>query len=159
MNQHLTDAVKFMLRIAGILTLSIAFAHTALADTNSHPKFGDYTVHFSVFNSTFITPEVAQIYKLTRAGNRALINISVTKTTDDITSLGLPAKVTGTAANLIQQQHVLDFQTIDEGNAVYYIADLRHTNEEVMNFAVDVHVESEPKPFTVRFTRKLHTDK
>jgi len=159
MNHYVTGAATLVVRVAGILALCAAFAHSALADTSSHQKFGDYTVHFSVFNSTFITPEVAQIYKLTRAGNRALINISVTKNTDGKTSLGLPAKVTGTATNLIQQQRVLDFKTIDEGNAVYYLADLRHTNEEVMNFAVDVQVESEAKPFTVRFTRKLHTDK
>lgn len=141
--------------ILGALMMSLP----AAADPNSSQKFGEFTVHFSVFNSTFLTPEVARAYNLTRAENRALINISLTKTTDGQTSLGLPARVTGTATNLIQQQRVLEFKTIDEGNATYYMADLRHTNEEVMNFAIEVQPDSGGAPFSVRFTRKLHVDK
>lgn len=139
--------------------LMAAIALPAAADTNSSQKFGDVTVHFSVFNSTFLTPEVARAYNLTRAENRALINISVTKTTDGQTSLGLPARVTGTATNLIQQQRALEFKTIDEGNATYYLADLRHTNEEVMNFEIEVQTDSGAAPLSVRFTRKLHVEK
>lgn len=151
-----------------ILTARLWFMFAALmavialpvaADTNSSQKFGDLTVHFSVFNSTFLTPEVARAYNLTRAENRALINISVTKTTDGQTSLGLPARITGTATNLIQQQRVLEFQTIEESNATYYLADLRHTNEEVINFAIEVQTDSSTTPLTVRFTRKLHVEK
>jgi hypothetical protein len=122
-------------------------------------SFGDYTVHFTVFNSTFVTPAVAQIYQLTRARDRALVNISVTRTGEEGTSLGLPARIRGTATNLIQQQRALNFQEIDEGNAVYYIASLRHTNEEVMNFTIDVQPEGEDRTFQVRFTRTLHIER
>lgn len=41
--------------------------------------FADYTVHFSVFNSAFVPAEVAAAYKITRAKDQALINISVTR--------------------------------------------------------------------------------
>ncbi len=34
-------------------------------------------VHYSAFNSTFLTPEVARSYKLTRNGYSAILNISV----------------------------------------------------------------------------------
>lgn len=121
-------------------------------------KFGTYTVHFSIFNSTFISPEIAQIYGLTRASNQALINISLTQAVDGKTTLGLPARVSGTATNLIQQQRTLEFKTIAEGDATYYLAPLRHTNEEVINFVVQVQAETESTPFTVRFTRNMHTE-
>lgn len=121
-------------------------------------KFGDYTVHFSVFNSTFITREVAALYQLTRGANQALVNISVTQTIDGKTSLGLPARISGTATNLIQQQRSLDFKTVSEGEATYYLAALRHTNEEVINFVVEVRPEAASAPFTVRFTRTLHIE-
>lgn len=120
--------------------------------------FGEYTVHFSVFNSTFISPEVAKIYGLTRASNQSLVNISLTRTSDGKTSLGLPAEVSGTATNLIQQQRTLKFQTVSEGDATYYLAPVRHTNEEVINFVVQVKAESASAPFTVRFTRTLHEE-
>jgi|SRR5690554_733562 len=123
-------------------------------------SFGDYTVHFSTFNSVFITPEVAELYGITRARNQALINISVTKTDGDKTGLGLPAKITGTARNLLQQQRVLDFAEIDEGYATYYLAPLKHTKEEVFHFTISVtptgQEHSNVAPMTVKFTRKLY---
>lgn len=146
--------------ISRCLTMVIALSILpAFADSVSQQKFGEYTVHFSVFNSTFITPEIAKIYGITRAGDRALVNISVTSTANGKTSLGLPALVSGTATNLIQQQRPLEFRTINEGDAVYYLADLRHTNEEIMNFVIDIKMDSKATPFTVRFTRNLHIDK
>lgn len=120
--------------------------------------FGDYTVHFTVFNSTFITPDIARAYALTRGDNQVLINISVTKTSGGLTSLGLPAQITGTATNLIQQQQILDFKTISEGEATYYLASLRHTNEETINFSAEVQPEGVTAPFTVKFTRTLHVE-
>lgn len=121
-------------------------------------QFGEYTVHFSVFNSTFVSPEVARIYGLTRGKNQALVNISLTRTVDGKTTLGLPANVSGTATNLIQQQRSLSFKTIDEGDATYYLASVRHTNEEVINFDIQVQQDGSAVPFTVRFTRTLHID-
>ena len=122
--------------------------------------FGDYTLHFSTFNSAFVTPEVAEVYGITRARNQILVNISLTKTEGGKTSLGLPAKVTGTARNLLQQLRVLEFAEINEGNATYYLAALKHTNEEVYNFTISVAPadaeQTEAQPMTVKFSRKLY---
>lgn len=138
----------------------VTAAHAQIDQTKtveSTQKFGDYTVHYTVFNSAFIPADVAAVYQINRAKNRALVNVSVTRETEAGHSLGLPATITGTATNMMQQQRKLEFRTIDEGNATYYLADLRHTNEEIMNFAVQVHVEEQSQPFTVRFTRTLHS--
>jgi hypothetical protein len=151
---------KSLCLLALVLTASISHAQTNQTQRiENSQSFGDYTVHFTVFNSTFVTPSVAQTYQLTRARDRSLVNISITRTSDEGTSLGLPAIIKGTASNLIQQQRSLTFREIDEGNAVYYIAPLRHSNEEVMNFAIDVQPQGEEKSFQVRFTRTLHVDR
>lgn len=127
-----------------------------LKTVESNQTFGDYTVHYTVFNSAFIPADVAGVYQLNRAKNRVLVNISVTRQTEAGHSLGLPATVTGTATNLMQQQRSLNFRTIDEGEATYYLADLRHTNEEVVNFVVQVQPDGQDQAFTLRFTRTLH---
>ncbi|MDO3387602.1 DUF4426 domain-containing protein [Gilvimarinus sp. SDUM040013] len=128
-----------------------------ILEQNDRSKvFSEYTVHFSVFNSAFVPASVAEIYNITRGKNRVLINISVTKTGGDASDLGLPATVSGTATNLIQQQQVLDFQTISEGEATYFIAELKHTNEEVYNFAINVTPKVSDKPLHVAFSRKLY---
>lgn len=150
--------ILFALALVLFATQAIAQVDQAKPVTSSQ-TFGDYTVHFSVFNSTFITPDVAKAYQLTRGSNRVLVNVSVTKTDAGQTSLGLPARVTGTATNLIQQQRVMDFKTISEGDATYYIASVRHTNEETINFAVDMVPEGTQTPLKVNFTRTLYVDR
>ncbi|WP_020210683.1 DUF4426 domain-containing protein [Gilvimarinus chinensis] len=148
--------------VALLLSSGLAWAQKEIPTARELDKsersktFGSYTVHFSVFNSAFVPPAVAEIYQINRARNQVLVNISVTETKGDQTSLGLPAKVTGTAKNLIQQLQTLDFKTISEGDATYYIAPLRHTNEEVYNFAIEVTPEGTARPLEVTFSRKLY---
>lgn len=152
-----TGFIKSPLFVLALL-LSVLISVPASADSSGHQKFGDFTVHYSVFASSFLTPEVARVYGITRAANRALVNVSVTRNEGGKTSLGLPADVEGTATNLIQQQRELEFRTISEGEASYYLADLRHTNEEVMNFVVTLKPAGAANPLTLRFTSTLHTD-
>ncbi|WP_049722799.1 DUF4426 domain-containing protein [Gilvimarinus polysaccharolyticus] len=150
-------AISLLLTSASSVAIDIPDA-TVLDNDFREQRFGDYTVHFSTFNSAFITPEVAEIYGITRARNQTLINLSVTKTSGDKTSLGLPAKLSGTASNLLQQQSVLDFAEINEGDATYYLAPLKHSNEEVYNFKIQVTV-ADTAPMTVSFSRKLYQKK
>lgn len=121
-------------------------------------KFGAYTVHYNVFNSKNIPAEVAKIYELTRSKDLALVNISLTKTDNGVTSLGLPAKISVKAVNLMQQVKELEFKEIKEPDATYYIAPFRHTNEEDIRFEVSVLPDGESKPLKVSFTRRLFTE-
>ena len=120
--------------------------------------FGAYRVHYSVFNSTQISPEIASQYGLQRANDRALVNISVNRVDGGATSLGQPAEVSGTATNLVQQQQQLNFQEIDEGRAHYYLAQVRHLNEEMYNFRILVTPEGQDTPLELRFSQKLYTE-
>lgn len=120
-------------------------------------KFGDYTVHYNVFHSTDIPAKVAEAYKLVRGKDRALVNISLTKTENGQTSLGLPSTVTGKTKNLMQQQQALKFIEIKEGDATYYLAPFVFNNEEVLHFSVDI-VQGENKPLGVTFNRTLYTE-
>jgi hypothetical protein len=121
-------------------------------------KFGNYTVHYNVFNSTSIPPQVAETYKLVRGKDRALVNISLTKTDKGSTSLGLPAVVVGVTRNLMQQQQNLKFIEIKEGEATYYLAPFVFNNEELLHFEVQVIGEAENRPLKVSFSRTLYTD-
>ena len=152
-----------MKNIIGFM-LSVLISLPAFAQINqtkeiqTSQKFGAYTIHYNVFNSKDIPPEVASIYKLTRSRDIALVNISLTKTENDKTTLGIPAKVSVKAVNLMQQSKPLEFTEIKEPDSTYYIASFRHTNEEDIRFEVSVIPEGESKPLTVNFTRKLFTE-
>jgi hypothetical protein len=120
--------------------------------------FGEYTVHYNVFNSTSIPAKVAEAYKLVRGKDRALVNISLTKTENSQTSLGLPAKVSGTTKNLMQQTQILNFIKIEEGDATYYIAPFVFNNEEVLHFDIKVSADANGKPMAIKFNRTLYTE-
>lgn len=153
--------LKKVLRNSTLLLSSlvaIVFAPNSLADAKPYQDFGDYRVIYTVFNSSFIQPDVAKAYNITRGKNQALVNVSLIKKTADGYTEGLPASISGTAANLMQQQKVLKFVEVQEQNAVYYLAPLRFSNEEVLNFAIEVKTSANAKPFELKFTKTLYAD-
>lgn len=157
--------MKNLLSFVFALALSIpAFAQiNQTKEIQTSQKFGAYTVHYNVFNSKMVPAQIAEIHNLTRSKDLALVNISLTKTENGAASLGLPAKVSVKAINLMQQTKNLEFKEIKEAdnngaNATYYLAPYRHTNEEDIRFEVSVVPEGETKALTVSFTRRLFTE-
>jgi hypothetical protein len=148
--------------LQGILLSFVAITAQAQVDQpkeiSTTQAFGDYTIHYNVFNSTDIPAKVAETYKLVRGKDRALVNISLTKTENGSTSLGLPAVVSGASKNLMQQQQPLKFIEIKEGDATYYLAPFVFTNEEILHFDIQVSTETGTKPMTFTFNRTLYTD-
>jgi len=126
----------------------------ALANDRPFEQYGDTKVYYSVFNSSFIRPEVAAAYGITRGRDRGLVNISVVM--DDLPA-GRTAQVSGTATNLLSQQQSLDFMEIREGDSVYYLAPFRFDREDPLNFRIQVKTADQPTR-TLNFSRKLHHD-
>lgn len=152
--------MKNILKLLILLTLSVnSFAQIDQAkEIKTLQKFGAYTVHYNVFNSKLIPPQVAEVYNLTRGKDLALMNISLTKTENGVTSLGLPARVKAKAINLMQQTKPLEFMEIKEPEATYYLASIRYTNEEDLRFEVSILPEGETTPLTITFNRRLYTE-
>jgi hypothetical protein len=147
--------------LSAVLAVSSVVAQAQIdqpKEIQTSQKFGDYTVHYTVFSSKNMPAEVARVYQLTRAKDISYINVSLTKTENGTTSLGLPATITGTAVNLMQQTKAVEFKEIKEPTATYYLAPFRHTNEEDFKFEIKVKAEGEGKPMTVSFTRRLFTE-
>ncbi|MCG3721842.1 DUF4426 domain-containing protein [Vibrio cincinnatiensis] len=132
--------------------LLAAFALPSSAGQSINIK--DIEVHYSAFNSTFLTPQVARSYQLTRNGYSAILNISVL----DTASLGKPAleaHISGQVRNLIGQTRSLQFREIKEDKAIYYLAEFRISNEESLTFdiAIDAGNKGTGK---LRFTQKFY---
>ena len=137
----------------------LAMAPWAHAQKGISVQEHGYEVFYSVFNSKFITPEIANAHSLVRDKDQALLNIVVTRSDKNNPSLGLPATLTGKASNLIQQSQTLKFKTIKEQNTVYYLAPIKHTNEEVFNFTVRVSPEESEHSIDLKFSKKLYVEK
>lgn len=135
------------------LVISALLSMPGHADMESTRKFDRYEVHYMVFDSEFVTADIAALHGLVRGPDQALINISVHEADS---GEAVRAAVTGQARNLIQQSKPLRFKTIEEPDAIYAIASLRHSNEEVFHFSLEILPEGETRPLQLEFTRKLY---
>jgi len=150
--------VKRILAAAAAVALLLWAASAAAQEAKvikSHQDFGDYRVIYSVFNSEFIKPEIAQSYQLVRAKDRAFVNVSVVEKEGG--KRGLASEMSGTATNLIQQSRPLKFIEIRDGDAVYYLAPLRFEDEETLTFDISVKLPNGATE-TISFRRKLEKD-
>lgn len=114
-------------------------------------SFGGWNVHYVVLPTGFLKPAIAAQYGITRGRDRALVNISVLDPT------GVPKKVSieGTVKNLLGQLQPLAFREVTEGQAVYYLASVKHTHEEVLRFEISLSAPDAP-PMQLKFQQKLY---
>ncbi|KJZ65661.1 DUF4426 domain-containing protein [Pseudomonas fluorescens] len=110
--------------------------------------FGDVTVHYNTFNSTFLTPDIAKAAGLTRSKNQGVINVSVLKD-----GKPLSAEVSGSVKDLTSQTVPLKFKQITEQGAIYYIAQFPVDQQEVRTF--DIKVQNGDKINTINFNQEL----
>jgi hypothetical protein len=101
-------------------------------------QFKDVDVHYVVFNTLFLEPDIAAQYGVPRARDRALLNVSV------IGSDGMPQAATLDAsyANLLGQRFALPLTEVREGSAVYYIGAFRYTDRDTLRFRIAVRTEN-----------------
>ncbi|AXA57789.1 DUF4426 domain-containing protein [Pseudomonas thivervalensis] len=111
-------------------------------------KFGDITVHYNTFNSTFLTPDIAKAAELTRSKNQGVINVSVIKG-----GKPLMAQVSGTVKDLTSKTVPLTFQQITEQGAIYYIAQYPVPQQETRTF--EIKVQTGDKINTLNFNQEL----
>jgi hypothetical protein len=137
------------------LLLFLGFALPASAEQVE--DFGNYRVHYNAFVSTMLSPQVAKTYKLSRSRYHAIVNITVQKKQDGKYT-GTAAKVTGTATNLYGKQSDLKMKKITEQDAIYYLGELPFSNEETLNFNIQVVPEGEKFVHNIRFKQQFFVD-
>jgi len=136
-----------------IILLSFFFVFNAQA--SNMKKIGDLNVHYIAIGATFLTPEIAKAYNITRSRYNGLINISVL----DNTQAGTPAKhvsITGKARNDLGQIKTLEFEEVTEGDAIYYLAQVKYSDEETFYFDININDGSGNK--TLTFKQKFYVD-
>ncbi|MCB1841700.1 MAG: DUF4426 domain-containing protein [Halioglobus sp.] len=144
------------IRLAPWLTLLLALCLPRLAVAQQSEMFGPYELHYSVLNSTFIAPETAQRYGITRGKKRGIVNVAVREHGSDGT-VARPMLLKGRTWDLIQNQ-TLEFQEVREGPAVYYIAEFKFINEEWRFFELYFRPEGAGQTYQFKFKHQLYTD-
>ncbi|MCO7630077.1 DUF4426 domain-containing protein [Pseudomonas fluorescens] len=136
--------------ITVLLTACLSLSAVAADAIKGERKevFGDVTVHYNTFNSTFLTPEIAKAAELIRSKNQGVINVSVIKD-----GKPLIANVTGTVKDLTSQSVPLNFRQVTEQGAIYYIAQYPVEQQETRTF--EIKVQNGDKVNTINFNQEL----
>jgi len=156
--------VQILPRLSNVLTVSLLSAAllSLLISLNAQAEqskvFGNYTVHYSVFTTDNLTPDVAKTYNIPRSKKRALLNVSVLKKTADGSSKSTKANIKGTTTNLSQQLRELEPREISEKGAIYYIAETPVDNAEILKYKLDITPQGEKKAYTLSFQEQFYTD-
>lgn len=121
--------MRILLFIVSLLLVS------ATASAEQKKELGQWEVHYIVFPTTFLTPEIAKANGLIRSKYNALVNISVL---DKTTKVAQRIDISGTARNLIGTTKPLNFKRVIDGEAIYYLAPLSFRHMENYTFSVDI---------------------
>lgn len=138
------------------LLLTLLMSFSGLAQAERFKAFGNYEVHYNAFNSSFLPAEVAQAYSIQRSKVRGLINVAVLDRQHD--KRPTEALVQGEVKNLVGQSQSLEFQKISEGDAVYYIAQFRFTDDEILGFELRVQPDPNGEAYPLVFKQHFYQD-
>ena len=116
-----------------IIPFLIALCLALPAAAERKQSFGDLDVHYSVFNSSFIHPDIASAAGLVRSKTQGVVNIAVLKAGKAST-----AQVSGQVKNLLGQSSALTFRQVTESGAIYYLAQFPFSSREILSFTLDV---------------------
>jgi hypothetical protein len=137
------------------LLLSLIFA-TLPVHAQQSERFGPYELFYSVVNTTFLEPDVAAGYGITRGKKRAILNLALREHVAGGTEARV-MRLQGRTWDLIQNQF-LEFQEVREGPAIYYIAEFRFINEEWRFFEMDFRPDGGNETYTFKFKHQLYVD-
>ena len=138
-----------------VLTLVMLAPFSARAEQAK--DFGNYRIHYSAIQTSFLSPKVSHDYGIGRSRNRIMLNIAVQKKTADNKAKPIIASVNITATNLTGQLKSVSMRPIHDREVVYYIGELGVAHGETLTFKVNVTPENSTENLAFSFRQKFYT--
>lgn len=140
---------------AGILWLALLaiVIGTPAARAERMQRLGSYEVHYSLIPTLMLKPDIAAGYGISRSRDRALLNVSVI----DPATGPVKARVDGVVRDLLGLTRTLEFQEVVEGEAVYYLATLRHDDQETLRFDIGI-ATPDGQSHRLEFQQKMYRE-
>ena len=140
------------IRTALTVLLSVAaIIFSPLGVAEQMQRFGQYELHYIVIPTTMLKPEIAAEYDISRGKDRALVNVSVLNREKK----AINATIIGDSQNLLGQLQDLDFKQVTEGDAIYYLAEIRFADLEVHRIQIEA-TAPDGKSTLLKFNQKLY---
>lgn len=143
--------------ISALIALLFALA-AGFASADQKEDVGPYEIHYSVIPSGSLTPEVAKQYDIVRSKAIGVINISVLAKPEGGGTQPVPALVQGRVINDIRQERPLNFRQVEEGKAVYYLAQFQFGQGEQLEYRAEIRPRGHDRTYPIRFSQSLFND-
>lgn len=138
------------------LAAALAASFPASLTAQQSRAFGAWEVHYNTLNTNMLSPDVASVYGIQRAGTQAMLNVTVLERES---GEAVEASVEATATNLTGQRREIELRQINDQGAIYYIGQFRIHDEETLNFDVRVQPDGhDGAPFELVFRQRFFTD-
>ncbi|MEK9988732.1 MAG: DUF4426 domain-containing protein [Halieaceae bacterium] len=128
--------------VALCLLLSLGI-HSAHAQQST--QYDEFELHHSIVYTTFVAPEVAAEYGITRGADKAMLTLSVRDAASGDMA-GRPMEISGRSWDLITGGE-LDVREIREGRATYYIVPFEFLDREYRFFEFSFRPEGSEKVY------------
>ena len=154
MKTFIINNIKTLIQKSTLLLTTFILTSTVLSTSvfaDNMKKLGSMNVHYMALGATFLTPEIAKAYQIERSRYNGLINISVLDNSQENTPAKMVA-ISGKARNDVGQIKFLEFQEVKEGDAIYYLAQLKYSNEETFHFDIVITDGKEQHKLTFKQT-------
>ncbi len=147
--------MKKLLALAAGLALSV---HGLPAGAENATPADGYTIHHNALTTDMLAPNVAKVYNIQRSKSRGMLNVSVIKEQPGTTGTPVKAEVKARATNLTGQARDLELREIMDGDAIYYIGEMRVANQETLNFDLEVKPVGSAQAYRAKFSQTFYTD-
>ncbi|MEX1032487.1 MAG: DUF4426 domain-containing protein [Cellvibrionaceae bacterium] len=137
------------------LGVMLAAASAGAQEMDQMKRFGDYRVYYSLINSTFLTPEIAERYNVERSEDLAVVMVSVRAPNEENIITAQPADVAGEATDLVRHYN-LDFEEFRDPSAVYYIAEVPAQGRTKVEVSLDIKPHDSDQTFEVEISKMFY---
>jgi RNA-binding protein YlmH len=141
-----------------LLPLLLIFGLATPAIAQQSEMFDQYELHYSVVNTTFLAPEVAAAYGITRGDDRAILNLAVREHLSEGGTEARSMELKGRTWDLLQHTQQLEFLEVREGEAFYSIAEFKFLNEEWRHFEVHFRPKGGDKTHTFKLRHQMYEE-
>ncbi|ROO29274.1 hypothetical protein SAOR_03765 [Salinisphaera orenii MK-B5] len=115
-------------------------------------------MQYSAVNSMQIPASVAEANGIERAGDRAVVMVTLQRPTADAPLNAVPARVAGQARTLMGETRALSFTQVESANSVYSLAGLPIGDDDTLTLSLDVRAEDGSAMIPVEFNQTFYTE-
>lgn len=143
------------------LAMSLALLLTLPAQAQQYEQVGDYQIHYSAVNTSFLPEEVAREHGIQRSQVMALLNVSVMEELEDGSTRPVMASVDGRIGGLEGSDDTtpLAFRSLRIGDTPSQVAVFRIHEDAPMRFDLRVRYDRNAEPAEVSFIQRFYIDR